>query len=218
VNGGFDRHARALTNLARGRPIVFQASRAFNLAGAGAFRWFRRRSVDTINEDHVRVEFLGWLKEVDDAEITRFIEAMGAYRHALKEEVDLDPPQMGPTERGAVLRGDSGRIAWRKIQKLAGAAAIEALERERSVTDGQKRGEELKRQGQATKTQVLLLAQGILRTRTRRRPTPSEAAKIIAGRMGLSDRHVHRLLDALEKDQKISFDTKGAHVKKRASP
>jgi hypothetical protein len=196
VSGGFNRHAGVLTNLARGRQIVFQASRAFNLAGAWGFRWFRRQNVDAIDEDQVRVEFLAWLKEVDDAEITRFIEAMGAYRHALKEEVDSDPPQMGPTERGAVLRGDSGRIAWRKIQKLAGIAATETQGKARSADGGG-----LARANERAKTDgaVLSAARALL---AGRKVPPSRwwAAGEIAVQVNRSQKHVDTILARLAGD------------------
>jgi hypothetical protein len=138
-SGARKRYASAIINLARSRQVVIRASSAFNLVGAAGFLWFQKRPVAAIDDNHVRAEFVEWLKDASDEEIDGFISDMGLYRRELKREVESDPVPMGPTERGAILRGDSGRIAWRKIHKLAGAAAapLKRMKEARSAIDWQ---------------------------------------------------------------------------------
>ena len=95
---------RRIVDMARGRDIVFEASRAFNLVGAEGFLWFRKRPGGAIDDDQVRAEFIEWLKGASDEEIGRFIEATTAYRLALADEFASDPPPRGPTDIEACLR------------------------------------------------------------------------------------------------------------------
>ena len=66
-----------------GRPLYLQAGRAFNLAGPEGFLWFRKRPVAAIDDNHVRTEFIEWLKDASDEEIDRFISDMELYRREL---------------------------------------------------------------------------------------------------------------------------------------
>jgi hypothetical protein len=180
-----------------GRPIYLAAAGAFNRAGAIGFARFigRRGPVD---EGKVRAEFVAWLEGVGDEEIGRFIAAMRD-----REQDDRDKA-LAPNPRERDLE-----------ERVAGYLATDERARERSSEGGRNGSAKLKQKGETTKVKVLSMAQNILRTRTRRAPTHSEVATSIAREMGLSDRHVYRLLDELEKKGEISFDMKGANVEKR---
>jgi hypothetical protein len=123
MRAGDRRYARVLVDMARGRDIVFEASRAFNLVGAEGFLWFRKRPGGAIDDDQGRAEFIEWLKGASEKEIKRFVDAAPDYRLALADQFASDPPPRGPTEYPGLLEGDSGSIAWRAIQKLAGFRA-----------------------------------------------------------------------------------------------
>jgi hypothetical protein len=103
--------------------LYLEAASVFTRSGAAAFLWFLKRPVAPIDEGEVRAEFIEWRKKAREKEIKRFVAAAPAYRQALLEEAASDSPQMAPTEKGGVLKGESGRIAWLKIQKLAGFRA-----------------------------------------------------------------------------------------------
>jgi hypothetical protein len=217
VSGGFNRHVGALINVARGRSIVFEASRAFNLVGAVGFYWFRKRAVEAIDDDQARAEFIEWLRTSSDREIEGFVEAMPVYRRALADELASDPPKMEPNERGGVLRGDSGRIAWNKSQKLAGIAATQVLERARRATDGKKGAEGRKQQGQATKEEVLRVALEAQIRRKFAKATRNQIADEVSKQLGISQDRAFRLLGREETEQKIVFAAKGARSTKNRS-
>jgi hypothetical protein len=199
--------------------LYIAASHAFELAGAAGFYWFRKQPVDAIDEDRARMEFIRWLSAASDQEIDDFILAMSVYRKALADEAASDPPRMGPREAGGVLSGESGRIAWSKINKLAGFAAAETQSRERSAKGGKDGAKKRTEEREQVKSEVLRLAKNL----QPQPPSPLEAARRIwkqlldDEKLARSHGRIYKLLGELIRDGKISFDTKGVRVKKQGS-
>jgi hypothetical protein len=119
------------------RPLAqsyLKAAIAFTSAGAGAWLSFMKRTIETLDENAARAEFLAWLKVANEKELGRFIEAANRYRPALLragEKIDrlvqreriAFGESASNNEKGTIWKGAEGRALWRMAEREAGSLA-----------------------------------------------------------------------------------------------